>query len=1367
MWPKTDPEPSSDSSASSPGFTSQRRALLAAIAVACLVTLATIARSYPANTTVPRTMTAHRIEMRAPEVKQAARRFQHSPIDFEPNRGQVDAAARFLARGPGYTLFLTADEAVLALEKPRRRGVSTALSPRELRGATDRHVLQMKFEGANRAPRIDGIERRAAISNYFLGKDPAKWRTRIPHYARVRYRSIYRGIDLVYYGANNQLEYDLVVKPGADLGKVRFKISGADHLRIDSRGDVALAVGNDNLFVRKPVVYQEIGGRRRLVDGSYRMLGRATVGIEVADYDRSRPLIVDPALSYATFLGGSSIDAASAVAIDSNGNAYLTGLTCSNNFPTTAGVLGPTKGKAPCAAFVTKLDTSATPVYSTYLGGGDTEDPANGIAVDGSGFAYVVGQSGANFPTTAGVLETSIPTGASTNAFVAKLATDGSSLVYSTFLGGGTRQNGNIPVEDAGFAIALLPGCASNCNAFVGGRTDASDFNGTSNGFQPANGGTTAPFDGFVAQLNSGATALVYSSYLGGQGNDTVFGIAVDTAGEAFVTGVTDSSATPNFPTTMGAAQTTFGGTADAFVAKVSADGTSKLYSSLLGGSGYDAGTAIAVDTAGDAFVAGYTFSTDFPVSGGVVQPTFGRSGVNYALENGFIAELNPAGSSFLYQTYLGGITAGLFSLAIDSTGNAYVAGFSATPDFPTASQLFGPPAPSGEFLESSDAGSTFFRTTTLGSTVTSWAVDSSATPHTIYAGTISDGVLASTDDGATFHTSGLSGYVNGVLFDQSVSPSHLYAGTVSGLMLSTDGGATFSTTSLGSAPASPKFISIEPVLLFVSTGTSGMVRSTDSGVTFNAVAGLPGNTPVYSVAAGSQSPDTVFAGTNKGIFVSTDDGANFAATNVNFDAIFSIVVEGGVEFAAGQNSGLLESTDRFSTFTSPFPPNSGPSYALAVDSFLNPQSLYIANNVFGLLKSTDGGDTFSLIRALPFFAPIEFGSLGLDPPPPSAAALPSKLFTGLYLQSDAVIAQLNPAATTLLFSSYLGGTSADFGAGLAAASNGSAIFVSGATASGDFPATNGSTLSGTGDAFAARIALPTATATATTTATATVTATVTATATVAATATATATVAPTATPTATPTVAPTVAPTPTTTATVAPTPTTGGSISGPSPVNVTGVAGQNLDAGRFTLTSAQPVMEDLSTVTITVANPAILASLTLSAGVNGTTRSVTVAMPTSTTVFTFSPPLMIPPGGTVNFSLTAMIAKAGAAAAMQTSFGGFHSGGGLIDAVSRVARGASSMGGVTVVAAATVPMLLMMLLLPGTIRPRMIAAGIGALALIMPLAGCDPCPSCGPFFKSTAQSVTAVGVTTDSNQNQLPFTGLPHGLNRVTRKTP
>ncbi|MGQ0572111.1 MAG: DUF7948 domain-containing protein [Armatimonadota bacterium] len=616
------------------------------------------------------------------------------PLHFEANLGQTDSRVKFLARGRGHTVFLTPTEAVLALGP---RGSASSLPRHELPGSAE---VRIKLVDASPNPHVSGRAPLPGRVNYFIGNDPARWRANIPTYARVRYEAVYPGVDLVFYGNQHELEYDFVLAPGADPAVIALGINGANRIAVDSRGDLVLHVSGTKIIQRRPAAYQVVNGIRRAISADYAIQGKERVGFHVGAYDVSRPLIIDPILSYSTYLGGSVTDIGYDIAVDGAGNAYITGRADSADFPTTAGAYDTTRD-AINDVFVTKLNPTGTGlVYSTFLGGNST-DIGFGIVVDSSGNAYLTGVTqSSNFPTTPGAFDTT-DTDLASDAFVTKLNPTGSALVYSTYLGGsGNENDGAVPDIDID----------ASGNAYVTGYTDSSNFPTTPGAFDTfANGGP----DVYVTKLNPAGSALVYSTYLGGSGTDIGQGIAVDPSGNAFVTGNTQSIL---FPTTVGAFDTTWNGSRDVFVTKVNPSGSALVYSTFVGGTSNDGGTAIAVDVSGNAYIAGGTSSANYPTAG---VPAFDTllSGPTDAV----VTKVNAAGSGLVYSTYLGGGGNDLnaWGIAVDASGSAHVVGQTASLDFPIIGAI-DPTANGGEdafVVKFNPAGSGLTFSTYLGGT--------------------------------------------------------------------------------------------------------------------------------------------------------------------------------------------------------------------------------------------------------------------------------------------------------------------------------------------------------------------------------------------------------------------------------------------------------------------------------------------------------------------------------------------------------------------------------------------------------------------------------------------------------------------------
>jgi len=638
------------------------------------------------------------------------------PLSFEA----AEKPNQFLVHGGGYRLMIGSSQATIAVNEQSRV-----------------KILQMKLIGADAKVKGDARDQLPGKRNYFLGNDPAKWRVNVPTYGKVRYDEVYPGISLVYYGREGRLEYDFQILPGADPHAIKFGFSGEVRPRIAANGDLVLRFKGGELREPAPTVYQEVAGARQSVPGRYLLTGKREISFDVGAYDKTRPLIIDPTLVYSTYLGGSGDDQGSSIAVDSNNNVYIAGTTSSTNFPTLGPAFANNAGLSDI--FVTKINAAGSAiVYSTYIGGSGL-DRGDGIAVDSSGNAYVVGRvdsSSTNFPTTNGAFATTyrggdfdgvlfklnaqgntlvystfiggeandstegvavdsagnayitggtksfgFPTTVSayqgtiagdTDAYLAKINSTGSSLLYSTYLGGtGTDRGSGVAIDSSG-------------NAYIAGFAGSADFPNV-NAFQTASGGG---FDAFIAKIDTtsnGIGSLVFSTYLGGSGDDKAYGIAIDnTASNVYITGQTSSS---NFPL-LNPAQPAPGGSFDAFVAKISSAGA-KVYATYLGGSGDDRGTGIAVNTAGAAYVTGFTSSTNFPT----VTPLQISNGGGF---DAFVAKLNPAGSAFQYSTYLGGsanentvsAVTSTNPIALDSSSNAYITGYTSSTNFPIGSPL-------------------------------------------------------------------------------------------------------------------------------------------------------------------------------------------------------------------------------------------------------------------------------------------------------------------------------------------------------------------------------------------------------------------------------------------------------------------------------------------------------------------------------------------------------------------------------------------------------------------------------------------------------------------------------------------------------
>jgi hypothetical protein len=699
-----------------------------------------------------------------PSAVQAARAsFAKPPLAFEENAGQTDARVKYTSRGAGYDLFLTADEAVLALRGgnsyPNCVGAAKrthAECANSKENPPEASVLWMKMLGANPAAQIAASDLLPGKTNYYIGNDPSKWRIGVRQFGRVSYKGIYPGVDLTYYGSQQQLESDFVIEPGASSRSVEFEITGAKTMRLDAQGNLLLATSAGEVRLLRPGVYQMVSGARREVAGRYVLLGKNRIGFEIGRYDNRSALVIDPVFLYSTYLGGSGGDAGNAIAIDPSGDAFVTGSGFSFDFPGAASagpvsqlqftgyafvtkfdptgnnivystllrgtgffgtdsgngigidsagnayvagttsapdfpLLNPfqaTIGDDPLqfetlrsikSGFVAGLDTNGALIYSTFFGGRNDNDQnfLTGLAADSAGNAYVAGYTNSkNFPTVNPLQSTNK---GFNNAVVAKFNGQGQ-LVYSTYLGGGSDDQGNaIAIDGSG-------------NAYVTGQTSSSDFpvQAAPAPFQSTQSSFST--DAFVSKLSFDSVhqtlSLANSTYLGGDSTDVATGIAVDAATppNVYLTGQTSSTNAPNtFPTKNPIFAATPGAT-EAFVTKLKGDFTTLVYSTFLGGTGAsgDEGFSIALDGANppNAFVTGETFSSDFPVALPLQSSTGSPSDFD-----AFVAEVNGAGSALTYSTYLGGLGTDIgLGIAVDSAGNAYVTGSTTSANFPVLS---------------------------------------------------------------------------------------------------------------------------------------------------------------------------------------------------------------------------------------------------------------------------------------------------------------------------------------------------------------------------------------------------------------------------------------------------------------------------------------------------------------------------------------------------------------------------------------------------------------------------------------------------------------------------------------------------------
>jgi hypothetical protein len=1165
------------------------------------------------------------------------------PLGFEANQGQVDARVRFISRGAGHTVFLTSKELVVVPQRPRRLGASDPdrSSKSKLKTSSNPssapEPIRIGFVNANPQVELAGVDLRPGTVNHFIGKDRSKWRSGARTYSKVRYHSLYPGIDLVYYHNGKTLECDFNVAALADPSRIRLSFAGEKKLAVGPDGSLIIQGEAGELKMLRPVVYQERDGLRQRVDGHFVVM-RNQASFALASYDRERALVIDPSITYASYLGGGS-DEILGVAYDSQGYMYATGFTFASDFPLKDPLPGQSKnlniaysGDSGCVAFVSKFSPGGGFVYSTYLGGTmggfvlnypsilhPAGDIGNGIASDSQGNAYVTGVAvSTDFPTTI----TSYQGNSITNkVFVAKLSSDGSSLVYSTVIG----------PADTGFSGGTAIAVDASGIANVTGYTASQSFPVTPNAFQMTNGEPEPPgneqqrFDSFLVRLSADGSTLLYSTYFGGSNEDIAYALALDQNGNSYIAGSTRSSDLFLLNPLPGQDFKQIALLPVGFVAKFASDGTVK-YSTYLGGANSgddDRIYAIAVDNSGAAYVAGGTSSNDFPTTPGAFEAT-NPNAKNTNYSSGFVAKIAPDDSHLVYATYIGGIinpetfspllgslgppfdtvSGDLVSaIAVDGQGHAFVTGRTDSSAFPRVSPL---PIARG--------GVTFNR-----------LVGDTSNPSRLFAAN-NQGLFLSTDAGITYNrlVGEGAGYDNegpfppgnmgggkALAFAPSNAAIGYYAGIGTGPFETTDSGLTWTNVLRPLCDFAQYPICLEPVsnvqiqvdssdprhaVMLDSLG--GVYVSTD-GLTFgidlmnvycastlNDTYCFPAEAPNVTVAPESvagagnnailivpNNSEIVLEGGANGLFRSTDGGFTFRGpltsrsgqldtaqvTGFAYDALSSPARV----YIASRNNNLFVSSDDGFTFA-PLPlvlPESpyDPDPSIATDN-TQAEILYLGfsgANYFEVIKSTDGGMTFG---------PPMAGGPGLQGS--AFAVINGQLLVSGYPADKAFIAELSSDGTSLGFSSYLGGSQADCGFGIALQPDnstnppGTNLVVGGATFSRDILVTQNAAVPSNLDPFDApgqvgfveQIAVPfvSTTPTSTPTPTATASAGITPTAT----ATATSTMKPSATPTRTSTPIGTQSATRTPTGSGTPTPTptatpSSGSTSSPTPTPI------------------------------------------------------------------------------------------------------------------------------------------------------------------------------------------------------------------------
>jgi len=990
------------------------------------------------------------------------------PLSFEENRGQADARAKFLSQGSDYSILL-APSAVFLNLRPAGK-------------AAQQSAIRLSFPGANSSPAMAGADQQSAISSYFIGNNPAKWVAGAPNFARVRYREIYPGVDLAFYGNQGQLEYDFVVAPGANPSAIRLQFDGVEGMRLDGAGNLVLSAAGGEIRQHQPVVYQEGANGRQAIVGRYVIESRNRVAFEISAYDRRKPLVIDPTLTFATYLGspgdellGISTSASKstypAVAVDVHGNVYIAGYNGGSTFAGHA--VTPLAGPD-SYVFVVKMNPTGTALLYSVFFAGSGADIAGGIAVDTAGNAYVTGSTTSNnFPLVNPAQSTNYGGSSSyPNAFVTEVNAAGTALVYSTYLGGsGSFWGRGIAVDHSG-------------NAYVTG-TAAPASSGTA--FCAVCSLSSTPSAGFLTEVSAGGGTFAYSTYLpAGIG----YGIAVDSTGSAYVTGST-ANAAPSTP-------------AQGYVVKVLAGGASLGYGPVLLGTFsaavQTAGFGIALDTQNDAYVTGMTSDPSFPqITSSAPQKTFGGG-----LTDAFALKLSPTGG-LVYGTYIGGLGSNYLpergsGIGVDAAGDAYVSGTTQCIGFPTGNSISGAwnggPAVlmAGTVSGTSSAWSPTALTGNFDQ-VTALAFDANGN---LYAGA---SALNATGGGVYELASGSSTWTptgplaNGssvvttttvdALAADPIVPSTVYAAGSGNLYQSTNGGANW--TQLAQVVGSSAVIAVGKTSSSTSTvyvGSSNGLIYNSAGSSWTAPITPPGTGAVNALIVDPNNQGTAYAGTPTGVYQTVDNGAHWVAVNGNPAHNTNLPTLGGVTIPvtslaiyaaaspatiyAATGYGLYYTTDAGADWNLLALGNVVSTPALvAVDAGNN---VYVAFEGSGLVTGTSGGIQRSNWSALTYNGLTQNQILALAAPPtgPGGTA-----YAGIFSATTAFLTKISPLGNSFLSSTCIGGSDNNLGQSIAVTPGGS-VYISGATIATNFPATAGAVQTanaGLWDAFAIGVA--------------------------------------------------------------------------------------------------------------------------------------------------------------------------------------------------------------------------------------------------------------------------------------------------------
>jgi photosystem II stability/assembly factor-like uncharacterized protein len=947
------------------------------------------------------------------------------PLHFEANRGQTDPRAQFIARAGEHVVYLGRGEAFIALEE----------------GSNATRTVRLSFPGANPAAAGTGVEKFAGRVNYLMGNDPAGWHTGIPAYGRVEYPQVYPGVDLVFHGRQQHLEYDFIVAPGADAGVITIQFEGADRIQLDAQGDLLIHAGAQQFRQHAPKAFQKTRGFPVAVPVRYAFKDARTVTFTLGAYDHARELIIDPMISYSTYIGGRGRDRAWTVAVDGSGSAYVAGDTRSIFRELPLSGTQTNRGSANGDGFVAKLNAGGSGFdYLTYIGGKDI-DGIVAIALDGGNNAYLAGYTTSpNFPITPGAFQRKIRSSDSggftvyrADAFVSKLNEAGDSLLYSTFYGGKKTES------------ALGVAVDADGNALICGFTDSKDLP-TNNAAQPKLKGGK---DAFVAKFSPDGTALLYGTYLGGVSGESANGIAVDAQGNAAVVGFTQ---TPSFPAknafpTTNAFQPLFGGGGrDAFLTKYSPAG-SVIFSTCFGGAGFDQGYSVHYDSAGDLYLSGSKASKDFPTSAGINQGgvfTSTDGGSNWTLRSTGLAQNRVQAIAALdaqplqafagtlrglFATVDGGVTwvsrnsdlesQDVTAIALDPTdANVIYLGTASTVQKSTNGGLN---------WTTNDAGLT-------AGNIRALALQPGLS-STLYAGSRGGGVYVSSNSAASWTriSSGLGSLSVNALAVDPATPSILYAATDGGVYKSTNSGTKWFSRNNGLAPSKRAqallLDAAAPSTLYAGT-VKGLFKSIDGADTWSLIGAGVIASNITALALDS-STSNLYIGTTNGVFLSADAGSTFTTNGagLNTPAVASLAAPAGLVYAGLRGTNAFGGTN---------------------DAFLTKFSADGSNILYSVvLGGSKGDEGFSAAVAADGSVVLAGATASKNFPvidPPSAGQSTN---AG---RSDAWVAKIDPTGSALEFSFYLGGKQNDFGEAVAVDADGG-VYLAGFTSSSDFPA--------------------------------------------------------------------------------------------------------------------------------------------------------------------------------------------------------------------------------------------------------------------------------------------------------------------------